>query len=442
MRPAENIEQMIKKLNDSTSAEMDERVLKDVLHALDESEKKSVPTRSDIWRIIMKSPITKLATAAVVIIACVIGLSLWRTTGSGIALADVLARIEQVKVFRYQWNVKITGEEPNKPYSSEERNATLESQEYGKKSKIESLDPNGGESTFSEKYTFPDKKTMVRITPKQKKYWRVEFDDVTAERLWQMNDPRTYLKKILECKHESLGRATIDGIEVEGFQTTDPYFFLIGGGIQIDAKVWVDVKTRLPVRYDFTWPNFDKMGTKIIERGHIVMHDFQWDVAVDASEFEPVIPDDYTGTVVKYPAHITEETNIQGLKVLVELLGKYPENIIDIDGKTVLRLAEKSETPAAMRLKEEIKGLTDDEISNKLVDFLMPIRGLGRFCDMLAQDGKHLQYYGKTVTPKDADKVLLRWKVSDSEYRVIFGDLHAETVTANALAELEKLLPE
>jgi hypothetical protein len=442
MRPAENIEQMIKKLNDSTSAEMDEQVLKDVLHALDESEKKSVPTRSDIWRIIMKSPITKLATAAVVIIACVIGLSLWRTTGSGIALADVLARIEQVKVFRYQWNVKITGEEPNKPYSSEERNATLESQEYGKKSKIESLDPNGGESTFSEKYTFPDKKTMVRITPKHKKYWRVEFDDVTAERLWQMNDPRTYLKKILECKHESLGRATIDGIEVEGFQTTDPYFFLIGGGIQIDAKVWVDVKTRLPVRYDFTWPNFDKMGTKIIERGHIVMHDFQWDVAVDASEFEPVIPDDYTGTVVKYPAHITEETNIQGLKVLVELLGKYPENIIDIDGKTVLRLAEKSETPAAMRLKEEIKGLTDEEISNKLVDFWMPIRGLGRFYDMLAQDGKHPKYYGKTVTPKDADKVLMRWKVSDSEYRVIFGDLHAETVTADALAELEKLLPE
>jgi hypothetical protein len=377
----------------------------------------------------------------------VIGLSLWRTTGSGIALADVLARIEKVKAFRFQWNVKITGEDPNKPYSSEERNTTLVSQEYGKKSKIESLDPNGGDSTFSEKYTFPDKKTMIGIMPKQKKYWRTEWDDVTAERLWQMNDPRTYLKKILECKHESLGRSTIDDIEVEGFQTTDPYFFLIGGGIQIDAKVWVDVKTRLPVRYDFTWPNFDEMGTKIIERGHIVMHDFQWDVPVDAAEFEPVIPDDYTGTVVKYPAHITEETVIQGLKVLVELLGKYPDieiiaNYSNVDPTVLLSALEKSETPAAMRLKEEIKGLTDGEISNKLVDFLMPIRGLGRFCDMLAQDGMYPKYYGKTVTPKDADKVLMRWKVSDNEYRIIFGDMHAETVTADALAELEKLLPE
>ncbi|HUV66124.1 MAG TPA: hypothetical protein VMW24_19685, partial [Sedimentisphaerales bacterium] len=60
----------------------------------------------------------------------------------------------------------------------------------------------------------------------------------------------------------------------------------------------------------------------------------------------------------------------------------------------------------------------------------------------LVQQKKDPAYYGKTVTPKDADKVLMRWKVSDSEYRVIFGDLHAETVTADALAELEKLLPE
>jgi len=59
----------------------------------------------------------------------------------------------------------------------------------------------------------------------------------------------------------------------------------------------------------------------------------------------------------------------------------------------------------------------------------------------LQWDKKDRAYYGKTVTPKDADKVLVRWKVSDKEYRVIFGDLHAQTVTAEKLAELEKVLP-
>ncbi|MBN2182995.1 MAG: hypothetical protein JW715_13880, partial [Sedimentisphaerales bacterium] len=183
----------------------------------------------------------------------------------------------------------------------------------------------------------------------------------------------------------------------------------------------------------------DKMST------HYVMYDFQWDVPVDAAEFEPVIPDDYTGLVIKYPAHITEETNIQGLKVWVELLGKYPDPEIitnnDDVATTVLRLVEKSETPAALRLKEEIKGLMDDEISNKLVDFLMPIRGLSRFYRWLQFDKKEPAYYGQTVTPKDADKVLMRWKVSDNEYRVIYGDLHAETVTPEKLAELEANLP-
>ncbi len=405
----------------------------------------SVPVRSfSLRNTIMKSPLTKLAVAASVIVACVIGLSLWRGTQSGIALADVLARIEKVKAFRSQWSDKITGEEPNKPYSSEIRGTSLISQEYGWKTKVEQLDPNGGWSKYEEWYRLPDKNTMISILHKQKRYWRVEFDDGWFEGQQEFH-PRTVTKKFLACKYESLGRSTIDGIEVEGFRTTDPNsWFGKTNKVEVDAKMWVDVKTRLPVRYYFT--TVDQMGDKIIARDHFVMHDFQWDVPVDAADFEPVIPEDYTGIVIKYPAHITEETAIQGLKVWGELLGKYPEKSpIEADfadvGATVLRLAEKSETPAALRLKEEIKGLTDKEIGNKLVDFLMPIRGVDLFYMRLQWDKKDRAYYGKTVTPKDADKVLMRWKVSDNEYRVIYGDLHTETVSPAKLAELEAALP-
>jgi len=441
MRPADDIRRLFKNAELRIHPDGDEWVFEDVLKARQIVTGNLPATPDSAWRTIMRSPLTKLAAAALVVIACLIGLSLWRTTGSGIALADVLARMEQVKAYRFQLNTKVTGEDPNKPYSSEIRATWLRSQEYGSKSIWERLDPNGGESTFVEAYFLPQKKTAISITHKEKKYSRIEYDDRFAEQ-WPQTDPRTFLKEIVACKYESMGRSTVDGIEVEGFQTTDPNW--LGNRkikVEVDVKMWVDAKTRLPVRYDFTTAYFDQMGDKIIRRQHIVMHDFQWDVVVDAAEFEPpVIPDDYTGTVVKYPAHITEETAIQGLKILVELLGKYPENIND-DAPTVLRLAEKSETPAAMLLKEEIKGLTEDEIGNKLVDFLMPIRGLGRFYGLLQYDKKGPAYYGKTVTPKDMDKVLMRWKVSDNEYRVIYGDLHAETVTLGKLAELEKLLP-
>jgi hypothetical protein len=70
------------------------------------------------------------------------------------------------------------------------------------------------------------------------------------------------------------------------------------------------------------------------------------------------------------------------------------------------------------------------------------LRRLIWFYVRLAQDKKNPAYYGKTVTPEDAEKVLLRWKASDTEYRVIFGDLRAETVSPERLAELEKVLPE
>jgi hypothetical protein len=36
------------------------------------------------------------------------------------------------------------------------------------------------------------------------------------------------------------------------------------------------------------------------------------------------------------------------------------------------------------------------------------------------------------------EAVLLRWKISDDQYRVIFGDLSTMDVTAEQLAELEK----
>ena len=42
-----------------------------------------------------------------------------------------------------------------------------------------------------------------------------------------------------------------------------------------------------------------------------------------------------------------------------------------------------------------------------------------------------------TVGPGDKDKLLLRWKLDDGRYEVIFGDLRSETVTAKRLHALE-----
>jgi len=94
MRPAENIEKLIEKLNDTTGSEMDQRVLKDALHALAESQKTSTPIR----RTIMKSPIIKLA-ATTIIIAAIIGIYHFGENGSSVAWAEIAEHFESAPFF-------------------------------------------------------------------------------------------------------------------------------------------------------------------------------------------------------------------------------------------------------------------------------------------------------------------------------------------------------
>ena len=60
------------------------------------------------------------------------------------------------------------------------------------------------------------------------------------------------------------------------------------------------------------------------------------------------------------------------------------------------------------------------------------------FYDQLTKENKEAAYYGDTVSFEDARKVLVRWKIADNRYRVVFGNLTARTVTGQELAELEK----
>lgn len=59
------------------------------------------------------------------------------------------------------------------------------------------------------------------------------------------------------------------------------------------------------------------------------------------------------------------------------------------------------------------------------------------FYQELVGDNRDPTYYGQTVEPGEAEKVLLRWRLDDGLYRVIFGDLSARTISAKELAELE-----
>jgi hypothetical protein len=439
MRPTEDMERLFKEAELTIHPDTDEQVFQDVLQAQQNRTKKSPALPGRIWRMTMKNPIGRLAVAAVVVIACLIGLSLWRGTGSGVALADVLTRLGQVSAYMYQMSSTVTNQAAGMTFKTDMESTMLVSHEHGVKMTMEMHNSSSGQDTLSEMYMLPQKGVWITVMPNEKKYMRMDYDEALLERQQkQNNDPRALVELILRCNYRSLGRSVVDGVEVEGFQTTDPNY-LAGMLGQADVKMWVDVKTQLPVRSEQDVQT-DQM------RMHSVSHNFQWDVAASEADFEPVIPDDYTmlaGGPIKMPA-VNEEAAIQGLKLFAELTGQYPEKL---DMMTIMSRMGKmvdADTPPPKRLRElgeEMKGVTVEERSRKLIDIMLPIQGISAFHMTLVGGKKDPAYYGQTVTPQDTDKVLMRWKVSDSEYRVIFGDLHTQTVSPEALAELEKGLP-
>ena len=103
MKPADNIEEVIKKnLNFTAGTELHDRMLDDVLNAQEKSKKtKSALVLPGIRRTIMKSRITKLAAAAVIIIAVLIGINQFGGSidGASVAWADVAERFESVSFF-------------------------------------------------------------------------------------------------------------------------------------------------------------------------------------------------------------------------------------------------------------------------------------------------------------------------------------------------------
>jgi hypothetical protein len=77
MRPAENIKRLVKNARIQINQEVKKSALKELITELQRSKNTGLAgTKLNIWRIIMNSKITKLATVAVVILAIVVGVNL------------------------------------------------------------------------------------------------------------------------------------------------------------------------------------------------------------------------------------------------------------------------------------------------------------------------------------------------------------------------------
>lgn len=281
MKSAENIKKYFQKSTLSTNPDRHEAIFEKIQRAQDQS-KTTAPAlyRSNFRSKIMKNPITKLAAAAAIIIAVLVGITQFDGSATSVAWGEVVGRLEASRGVI----CRRTMTSSNRPgedhywmiYSCQTHTRT---DQYVANQLTGSL------------YRDYSARTMVRIEHDNKRYFRHTMSEQMAQEHRDEISPKMWAQKFLSCEYQKLGQKTIEGTLCEGLETTDPTVFGDSDPPAENAllQLWVSVETGYPVLFE---------GNAVLQvddgiRIEVVLDQFQWDVELDASEFEPKIPTDY-----------------------------------------------------------------------------------------------------------------------------------------------------
>jgi hypothetical protein len=416
MRALEDENRLLVQLAEQVQADMASRETK-VIEALNRSTSTTSIERPSLWRFIMKSRITKLAAAAVIIIAALVVLNIVGRSG-GVVWAQVLDNITRVPAFAYRMNIDMK-DMPGMPVGKTMKLEiqAIVSQDYGMR-----MNSYTDGKLVAKTYVLLPEARVVSVHHEQKIYVRARLTDKLFEEVQKDNgDPRKMVEEFMKCEYTELGRSIIDGIEVEGIESTDPR---IAAGMlgDIVGRLWVAVETGLPVRLEME--GYSKEGSKTLD---MTLYGFEWDLQIDLSELEPNIPDDYE-LMADLELSAGEKSLVQGLGFFAELSdGRYPN---DLSAMTIAQ-----ELQGAVRAK--FSRSRDEPPSQELMQKLVALQMATTFYATLVTEDKDPAYYGNKVTAEFPHAVLMRWKVEAGNYRMIFGDLTVAEVTADELAELE-----
>jgi hypothetical protein len=269
---------------------------------------------------------------------------------------------------------------------------------------------------------------MLTIDHKEKQFSRLE-----AKMLNRRGLEGEIIEKLGEFSGQAdreLGTKDIGGKKARGFEIDFKKLFKPSDGyhgLEGMAEIWIDTNSSLPVVVQLK-SNTNQAATE--NAGMTQIKDFLWNIDLDLKMFKP--PEGYKDIEPSDEWKIRNYT--EALRLFAEWTGgRYPQKL---DAWDVFEEAKELykingfEYPS-VKVQPEMKNNEKLQKVQRIVGLLCQISS---FIKLRNEDAA---YYGKTVEPKDKDKVLLRWKLDDGRYEVIFGNLQAETVTAEKLHSLE-----
>jgi hypothetical protein len=251
------------------------------------------------------------------------------------------------------------------------------------------------------------------------------------------------------------------------------------------VRLWVDAGTRLPVRMSVKDVVAFGMPGVCTFRVSMTWKQIQWDMPLDPRAFQPP-PPAAGAPVEELEVRVTEQQLLDGLRgyaaeverikallggryadlpelmerrgqvddpeaaqdraalagILEVLAHGYPQKLdmsclvqISVIGPSMERAAElaaqaRGDADALARLAERRAAARQerDALSRKVSAMLI-------FYRQLLVEDREPEYFGATVEPGDSTAVLMRWKLDDNGMRVVYGDLHVETVPSAELGQ-------
>ncbi|UCG57779.1 MAG: hypothetical protein JSU70_23305, partial [Phycisphaerales bacterium] len=334
----------------------------------------------------MKSRITKIAAAAAIVMAVLVGLHfLSNPLAPTVTWAEVIQPILNAQAAEFDI---IIGEEGKGPVIHDmvmgsRIRRTVEGTDQAFIIDLES----------SKLLTLVEQsKTAVYIDLKS-------LPEIPQNYLDELQDVVSVLEDDPNFVVEELGEEEIEGRWCVGFLASGP---------QGEVVIWADSETALPVRIE--------------QKEHqmtVICKNFEFDPQIDEALFSMDIPEDYTLQEQQLDLKAgTEEAFIEGLRIRAEVMGDgiFPEDV------SVGAYIEN-----VTKVGERLRNISDSD-GMKLAQHLLFLR-------FFEGEGKW-HWAGAGVELGDAESPIFWYRPKGSEtWRVIYGDLRVEDVAERHLPE-------
>jgi Putative zinc-finger len=360
-------------------------------------------------RLIMKSPITKVAVAALVIVAVGIGIS--EIGGGTPAFAQVVRSILEARTATF----RVVTSAPDQPAMTME----------GK-----FMDPGLGRHTMQagEVETimimdYVQGKGLV-LVPSQNIAMAIELEDRPNELdPGKINVFKVLRDRIVAAQEnpdesvEYLGESQVDGQKVIGYRMTED---------GTDTTIWADVDSLLPLQIEYS------MGEALGQPVTVTMMDIKFNVPLDLAEFKTTVPEGYQEMTMQVDASEPAETD------LVEMLGLWVE-ITDGQFPADLTLEAVKEFGQAIEVKMKLPaGEKPDFNDPAFKEFMQTFQKINRSLMFVRNLPKEADwhYTGADATSGDKTTPICWYRPTGSEtYRVIYADLSVLDVAPEDLPQ-------